>query len=120
MIEDTPFSVDMAAELANLQLPNLMSLYLTQTDLTAAAVSKLAGANWPLLGNLTFGHVDLDAMGVLLGLDLVKLQELKSDARGRAKSFQQRTVVEPAMGLWPDLEMIRISKYLVELTLYES
>lgn len=117
VIVDTPFNVDMAAELANLQLPKLMSLYLTQADLTAAAVSKLARADWPLLGNLTFDHVDLDAVGVLLELDLCKLQELKSDGRGRAGGFQQRSVVGPDVGLWADLVMIRMSKHLVELAL---
>lgn len=116
MIEDTPLSVDMAAELADLQLPNLIALYLVRCDLAAAAVSKLASADWPHLTHLTLDHVGLDALGLLLELDVDTLQELKSDPRDWVQMCQRRTVLGPDVGLWPNLDMVRISKHRVQLT----
>lgn len=105
----------MAAELANLLLPDLMALYLVRCDLTAAAVSKLARADWPHLTHLTFDHVDLDALGVLLGLDVFNMQELKSDPRSWVPMCQRRTALGPDVGLWPNLDMVNISKRRVQL-----
>ena len=107
-------STDMAAELADLQLPNLMHLYLTNTALTAAAVSELARADWPILKYLTLGHDDLDAMGGPLGLDLDKLQEPKSEGPDGAIVHQRNMVSQPGgLGLWPNLNHVKIWKHCV-------
>ena len=42
-----PVTAAMAAELAKLWLPNLTQVFLTCIDLTVAAVSELARADWP-------------------------------------------------------------------------
>ena len=52
----TPVRAAMAAELAQLQLSNLISVTLVKTGLTAAALSELARADWPALKMLHFNH----------------------------------------------------------------
>lgn len=79
-ISDTAFSIEMVAELADLQLPELWELKLVDSGLSAAAVSELARADWPRLMELDVDHDDLDAVAVLLGADLGKVQELKCNA----------------------------------------
>ena len=60
-----PFTTGMAAELAKLQLPNLTTIFLDGTFSTAAAVSELVRADWPMLRHLSLSHtatqMDLDA-----------------------------------------------------------
>lgn len=113
-ISDTPFNPDTAAKLANLQCPNLKELYLTESALTAAAMSELARADWPSLRMLVAGHDDLDALGILLGL--AKVEEPKShDACDCAELYMQRRVLQPGVSVWPNLQWIRISKHRVEL-----
>ena len=113
VIKHTPFSADMAAELADLQFPNLSTLVLRGSGLTAAAVSELARADWPSLTTLSLDHDDLDAMAVLLGLDLEKVQKLESDACDFTVSQQRMPPISaqgPDMVLWPHLSFIMISK----------
>ena len=116
IIEDTPFSADLAAKLADLHFPEL-----TQVDLggccglTSAAVFELARADWPSLCNLSLDHDDPDAMAVLLGLDLNKM--LKSDTRFcvYGTAWHQRVVSQPGVDLWPDLEWYRFSTNSIQL-----
>ena len=117
-ISNTPFSADMVAKLADLQLPSLESLYLNESGLTAADVSELARAHWPSLIYLNLSHADLDAVCVLLGLNLEKVQALKSGACDSVK--MQQTVSTGAVTLWPQLQCIEISKVSVELTTSHS
>lgn len=114
-ILDTPFSTDMAAELADLRLPNLTELDLMKSDLTAAAVSKLARADWPSLRDVSLGHNDLDAVAALLGLDLMKTQELKPDACLYAEAPRPRMVSQPGVDLWPNLKWFRFTKYRLQV-----
>ena len=51
-----PVSAAMAAEQAQLQLSNLTAVALTEIGLTAAAVFRLATADWPVLKYLYLGH----------------------------------------------------------------
>ena len=83
VITDTPFSVDMA----DLQLPELseLCLDLTGSGLTAA-VSELAGADWPSLGDLRIIHDDLDAVAVVLGVSPEKVEALKSNVSSMQKA----------------------------------
>ena len=118
VITDTPFSTDMAAALADLQLPKLRELRLKGSGLTAAAVSELARADWPNLRDLSMHHDDLDAVAVVLG----KVDELKSNTSFDAQycAFtvsEQRMLSWPDMGLWPNLSQIRVSKRSVHLWL---
>lgn len=113
-ISNTPFSADMAAELTDLQLPNLESFYLNESGLTASALSELARADWPSLIYLGLSHADLDAVCVLLGLNLEKVQALKSGACDGVEV--QRTVTTGALSLWSQLQCTKISKMFVELT----
>ena len=117
VIEDASFSIDMAAELADLQLPNLMALDLMKSHLTIAAVSELARADWPSLRMLSFGHNDPDAVAILLGLklDLKKMQKLKSDACLIAVGLRPRLVSQPGLDLWPNLNGFRFTKYKIHL-----
>ena len=108
-ISDTMVTVDTAAELADLQLPNMMWLDLSECSLTAAAVSELARADWPILSYLSIGTTD-DAVAVLLGLDLETVQELKSDPCVAQTVFLQRKVTWPDMGLWSNLRHISIHR----------
>ena len=110
VITRTPFSAGMAAQLADLWLPNLSGLVPKGSRLTAAAVSELAKADWPSLRNLCLDHDDLNAVAVLLGLDLEKVHKLKSDASEAI--LQQRM---PNIVLWPHLSLISISKNDVPL-----
>ena len=55
-----PISVALTAELAQLHLSKLTSVALTRTHI-AAAISELAGADWPFLRCLDLCHNDLDA-----------------------------------------------------------
>ena len=114
VIEDTPVSADMAAQLADLQLPNLETLYLTRSELTAAAVPELARADWPSLSHLHLSHDDIDAVAVLLRLDLEMVQALKSYACSSLDV--QRTDAGPDLGLWLNLNRIRVSRLYVQLT----
>ena len=116
-MKDMPFSIDMAAELANLKLPELRVLHLMGSSLTAASVSELARADWPCLCILDLGHNDLDAMAVLFGVGLEKVQRLKCDAHVFAKVSVRRMHAWPPMGLWPNLSCITISRGNVHLTL---
>ena len=109
-ISDTPFSIDVAVKLADLQLPNLTSLALRGSGLTAAAVSELAKANWPNLGKLSIEHDDLDALAALFGVNLDKVQEVKSSPRLFARVVEHRMVSWPDVGLWPNLSWITITK----------
>ena len=86
-----------------------------ESGLTAAAVSELARADWPRLAHLNLSHVDLDAVCVLLGLDLEQMQTLKSGACDSVEV--QRTVPFGALSLWPQLQCIKISKLSVTLDL---
>ena len=113
---DTLVSIDMAAELAGLQLPNLRELDLPDSGLTAAAVSELARADWPSLTYLGLGHDDLGAVAVLLGVDLDKVQELRSDACDTKRVYHNRMDSGPDIGLWPNLSCIIVSKRIVELS----
>lgn len=116
-IKDTRFSVGMAAELSDLQLPNLRTLDLVDSGLTAAAVSKLARADWPSLYYLYLSHddlADLNAVCVLLGLDLESVQASKSCACDSVEV--DRTVSCADLGLWQTLTWIKISKLSVQLT----
>ena len=58
-LAQVPVTPAMAAELANLQLPELAQLHLTDTGLTAAAVSELARADWPVLKLVNLSRNDL-------------------------------------------------------------
>ena len=118
-ISDTPVSVDMAAELAGLQLPSLKMLRLTNSVMTTAAVSELARAHWPILENLSFGHDDLHTVAVLLGIDQKNMRKLKNYARNHADVYQRTMISRPDVGLWPDLSWIRISRRFVHLTSQE-
>ena len=70
VIRGTPFSAHMAAELADLRLPNLRVLHVPLgSGLKAAAVSELARADWPSLVNLRIDHDDLAAVALRLGVD---------------------------------------------------
>lgn len=60
----TPVRAAMAAELAQLQLSNLISVTLVKTGLTAAALSELARADWPALKMLHFNHSALYAAAI--------------------------------------------------------
>ena len=113
VIKDTLFSAGMAAELADLRLANLSELHLKGSGLTAAAVSELARADWPSLETLCLDHDDLDAIAVLLGVDLKKVQELQSDESIFAVSEQRM----PDVVLWPNLSWITVSKGKLHLTL---
>ena len=110
LIKDTPFSCDMAAELADLRLANLSELHLKGSGLRAAAVSELARADWPSLVNLRIDPDDLDAVAVLLGVDVGKVQEL-----GSMFAISEKRM--PGVVLWPNLSWISISLGNVELTL---
>ena len=110
VIKDMPFSADMAAELADLQLPNLRVLHVG-FGLMAAAVSELARSDWPSLVNLRIDHDDLDAVAPLLGVAPGKVQELKNNAGVFAVSGQRM----PDMVLWPNLSWISISRGDVHL-----
>ena len=99
----------MAAELADLQLPHMAMLHLMGADLTAVAVSELARADWPSLKLLSFGHDDLDAVAVLLGVDLEK-------AVGTKQVYHRRVLSLPDMGFWPNLSQITILKSSVHLS----
>ena len=112
VIKDTPFSPDMAAELAGFFVPSLTMLHLQGSGLTAAAVPELARADWPSLEDLYIDHDDLDAVAVLLGVDLEKVQKLKSDANDLEASEERM----PDMVLWPNLSWITISKGEVHLS----
>ena len=114
-IPNTPFNADMAANLAHLKYPNLRSLFLVDSALTAAAMSELARADWPSLRMLIVGHDDLDAMSVLLGFDPEKVQEPKSDSSGYADMYHQMRVLKPGVCLWPNLHWITFSSHYVEL-----
>lgn len=92
----------MAAELADLQLPNLMELRLSASGLTAAAAFELARADWPSLDYLDFSHDDLDALVVLLGVDLDKVQALASSYSACDSVEVQRMVAGPDLCLWPN------------------
>lgn len=113
-ISDTSFSTDMAAELAD-QLINSRELDLMYSSTTAAAVSELARADWPSLRHLSLGHNYLDAVAELLGLDLTKMQELKSDTCRSREVLQRKMVSKPSVGLWPDLKFFRLSRYNITL-----
>ena len=73
-------STSKTVSISLLDILHLHSLQLTESGLTAAAVSELARGDWPDLFYLEFTHVDLDAVCVLLGLTLDKVQALKSSA----------------------------------------
>ena len=121
-IEDTSFNTEMAAELADLQLPNLRVLHLMGPGLTAAAVSELARADWPSLRDISIGHGHLDAVAVLLGFDLTKMQELKSDGCVHPDSevYERKIVSGPGVNLWPNLEWCSFSKYYIQLKYQQS
>lgn len=58
----TPVSAAMAIELAKLQqLCNLTKTCLENTGMTAASMSELSRADWPLLGHFDISRNDLDA-----------------------------------------------------------
>ena len=116
-IKDTPFSVDMVAALADLQLPELRQVRLMGSGLTAAAVFELARADWPSLSclDLDMGHDDLDAVAAVLGVSPEKVQELKSNTRVSAV-FEQRMLSSLDTGLWPNLRRISISKDNIHLS----
>lgn len=63
-LSHTPVSAAMAAELAQLHLPNLKILWLNSTGLTAAAMSELASVDWPTMQCLYLSDNDLDAAGM--------------------------------------------------------
>ena len=116
-IKDTRFNVDMAAELADLQLPNLQMIYLKNAGLTAEAVSELARADWPSLYYLHLSHDDLDDLNVvcvLLGLDLEEVQALNSSAYDNVEVDRTGSCAD--LGLWPALTWIKISNLSVQLT----
>lgn len=85
------------------------------SGLTAAAVSELAKANWPSLRDLSIGHDDLDVLAVLLGFDIMKVQQLKSDARLHAEVYRRNMVSGLGVDLWPNLEWCSLSKYDIQL-----
>ena len=114
-LSHTPVSAVMAAELAHLQLPDLMRLHLNNTGLTAAAVSELARADWPLLRYLSLGLDDVEAVGSL-GLDLDKVQEPNSEALDGTTVHQRNMVSLPGgVGWWPNLSHVKVSKHGIEL-----
>ena len=116
MMLDTPVSANMAIELADLQLPNLVSVFLDIDGLAATAVSELARTDWPSLGYLRFCHNDLCALGVLLGLDSDRVQEAKSDVYWCGKVHQRNMVSRPGgVCLWPNLNCVRMSAHEIVL-----
>lgn len=109
--KDTPFSVEMAAEPADLRLPGLLALYLVRSDLTAAAVCKLARAEWPQLTHLTLDHVDLD---VLLGQTRCKSSSLIHVIGYQCVNDEQSW--GPLWACGQNVDMVKISKRPVQLT----
>ena len=118
ILSQTPVSVDMAAELADLQLPTMMRLCLDNTGLTASAVSELARADWPSLTFVSFDHDNLHAIGMHLGLDLDKVQKLKSDAHVCDVVCQRKLISQSDVGLWPNLNKVKISKHRITLAMW--
>ena len=114
-ISGTPFDVDMAAKLADLQLPNLIQLYLMEADLTAPAVSELVRASWPSLNYISIDHSDLAALTTLFECHLEKVPGLDMDPRIRYLDTVHRSFAWPIvpMGLWPNLKYVMISKHNV-------
>lgn len=115
MMDNMPFNAHMAAELVDLQL-SLTSLYLDGTDLTAAAVTELARADWPGLTFFSLNHNDLNAVCVLLGLDLQKIPlHRQYDAHGFRKVSRRQVVSQPGVGLWPHLTQVVICTKVIFL-----